>query len=383
MLTRLHFKNWRSLRDVTIDDMKPITVFVGANSSGKTNIVEALHFLRRMIREDAPAPIYFRAQQQKIRNVNADEQSPIELAISFIDSGLSYSLTMQPEGEKTKFIERLTDSRGETFQTINGIGAIGDMIYGGNADGTPSLVVSLGRFSPAANIHDPIQVTYQFVAHHLQILRENFVPSVSFPADEYTSGYLIDDYGKNTASILEFMQREHPETYSMLHADLSWLLNHVDKLETVRDEQETRISVHEKVLGGKEAPTISAGTSRLIAMLTAYHALDMRTPQLPGLVVIEEPDTAVHPLLLKRLVELFRNYTDDPDHPRQIILTTHNPMLLNYFEPEEVRIVERNERGETTVSDVPKDIADIWRETDGAYNLGNLWTTRLLGGVPE
>jgi predicted ATPase len=98
--------------------------------------------------------------------------------------------------------------------------------------------------------------------------------------------------------------------------------------------------------------------------------------------VIEEPDTAVHPLLLKRLVELFRNYTEG-EHPRQFILTTHNPMLLNLFKPEEVRIVERNERGETTVSGVPMDIANIWLETDGAYNLGNLWTTRLLGGVPE
>jgi len=45
MLKQLHLKNWRSLRDVTID-FTPITVFIGANSSGKTNIIDALKFRR-------------------------------------------------------------------------------------------------------------------------------------------------------------------------------------------------------------------------------------------------------------------------------------------------------------------------------------------------
>jgi AAA15 family ATPase/GTPase len=41
MLTRMTFKNWRSLRDVTID-FTSITLFIGANSSGKTNILGVL-----------------------------------------------------------------------------------------------------------------------------------------------------------------------------------------------------------------------------------------------------------------------------------------------------------------------------------------------------
>jgi predicted ATPase len=63
--------------------------------------------------------------------------------------------------------------------------------------------------------------------------------------------------------------------------------------------------------GGKEAPTISAGTARLLAMLTAYYALDVRLAQIqmPGLVVIEEPDTALNPWLLRNFVEQLRNYT--------------------------------------------------------------------------
>src|SRR5262249_4836776 len=149
----------------------------------------------------------------------------------------------------------------------------------------------------------------------------------------------------------------------------NWLLDHVEKIETVRDERETRFTIHEKTLPGKEAPTISAGTVRLIGILTAYYALEMQDPELPGLLVIEEPDTAIHPLLLRRFVELLRSHVKRADRPRQYILTTHNPMLLNLFEPNEVRIVERNEQGITTVHPVDINVAKVWFEEEGAYNL--------------
>ncbi|MHB8630268.1 MAG: AAA family ATPase [Aggregatilineales bacterium] len=111
--------------------------------------------------------------------------------------------------------------------------------------------------------------------------------------------------------------------------------------------------------------------------------LDTQSPDMPGVIAIEEPDTAVHPLLLRRFVELLQSHVKRADRPRQYILTTHNPMLLNFFEPNEVRIVERDEQGVTTVQPIDLNVAKAWLEEEGAYNLGDIWTTRLLGGVPE
>jgi predicted ATPase len=98
--------------------------------------------------------------------------------------------------------------------------------------------------------------------------------------------------------------------------------------------------------------------------------------------VIEEPDMAVHPALLKRLVELFREYVSREGYPRQIMVTTHNPQFLNWFEPEEVRVVERDEHGDTSVHEIPTYIKGIWLDS-GEYGLGDVWMTRSLGGVPE
>jgi len=44
-ITKLRAKNFRSLADVEIS-LEPLTIFVGLNASGKSNILDALRFLR-------------------------------------------------------------------------------------------------------------------------------------------------------------------------------------------------------------------------------------------------------------------------------------------------------------------------------------------------
>src|SRR6266496_5601465 len=84
VLTRLHFKNWRSLRDVTIDNLTPITVFIGANSSGKTNIIDALHFLRSSITDRSIQETVYRwGGRDKIRTLGSQSKDFIELELSF------------------------------------------------------------------------------------------------------------------------------------------------------------------------------------------------------------------------------------------------------------------------------------------------------------
>src|SRR5260221_6123457 len=82
-LTRLRFKKWRSLRDVTIDNLTPITVFVGANSSGKTNIFDAFQFLRDAEVKDALEAAYAWRVREKIRTMDVGDDEKVELELSF------------------------------------------------------------------------------------------------------------------------------------------------------------------------------------------------------------------------------------------------------------------------------------------------------------
>ena len=48
-LTSLQIKNFKSIVDVSFDLESPFAVFAGANGSGKSNLFEALEFVREKI----------------------------------------------------------------------------------------------------------------------------------------------------------------------------------------------------------------------------------------------------------------------------------------------------------------------------------------------
>ncbi len=53
-LENIHIKNFLSLQDVTLP-FKPLTVLVGPNASGKSNVLKALSLLKMMVQERSPS----------------------------------------------------------------------------------------------------------------------------------------------------------------------------------------------------------------------------------------------------------------------------------------------------------------------------------------
>lgn len=82
----------------------------------------------------------------------------------------------------------------------------------------------------------------------------------------------------------------------------------------------------------------SDGTQRIAQIIAQL--LSPRTRCL----LIEEPETAVHPSLLARLLAILDSYS----HDRQIIIATHSPQIVDWCKPEDLRLVERAE-GQTRV----------------------------------
>ncbi len=389
MLTRLRFKNWRSLRDVEIADLTPLTVFIGANASGKTNIVDALAFLRRLLTERSRDAVFFAENVRPIRTVGVTDE-PIEIEVEYKSppqhTNIAYSLTIDPQELSQMdemFFERIDDELKLVGRGKTGMGRFksGFFVEG---DGVGNLFLQMLTipFERITTGEFPFEfrTLAQFLSPHSQFLNESASAPERSPITPSTDYLNIDQDGSNTLDVLNFMQQNHPAVFAELMNDFRWLLAHVEDASITFDGRETRLTVKERPLSGQTAPTVSGGTLRLLAMLTAYYALDMQLPELPGLVVIEEPDTGLNPGLLKRFVEQLREYTRRTDRPRQFILTTHNPAFLDYFQPEEVRVVSRDDKGETHVERVPDSIKEIWLDE---YGLGEVWKTRAFGGLPE
>ncbi|MEP7285647.1 MAG: AAA family ATPase [Chloroflexota bacterium] len=394
MLTRLSFKNWRSLRDVTIDNLTPITVFVGANSSGKTNIIDGLDFLRFAFDEGLLPAVGKWGGQHEIRYRRAQQTEPIEIETKFkeidglqgpITETISLAFPVNNPNILLKFRRTLLE---------DGSSLIYNELY------TLPFVQDSGRRVTEPDLNsleraDAISgVLNTLLKKRIQLISEDFITPIR--GEYFDDPYVINKQGSNVPSMLYYMQQFAPDVFNHFQEDVSQLLSHVSSVTLLQNGQEVELEVAEPALGGKSAPTISAGTRRLISVLAAYYALDlpsptmpqprkpevpdMRSPNAPGLVIVEDADIALHPLLLGNFVDLLRSYTDRKE-PRQFILTTHNPQLLNYFQPEEIRVVERDpETGETSVDNVPEYLKETWLPN---HRLGEAWTSRLIGGIPE
>ena len=110
-------------------------------------------------------------------------------------------------------------------------------------------------------------------------------------------------------------------------------------------------------------------------LLTAYLALAYGNT--PEVLLIEEPENGLHPSRLKLVIDVLRKISTGEvgNRPRQVLVTTHSPILLNYAKPEEVRIFQRDQEGGTRVTPMTK-VRDIDKLLQD-FAVGELWY--LLG----
>ena len=102
-LRKVYIKNFLSLKDVELP-LKPLTVIVGPNASGKSNILNALYLLNQMmVREELPSVDFVqdRLWGNKARQLTFQLQAEIE------EKPVQYKLELKTSSDNLFFNERL------------------------------------------------------------------------------------------------------------------------------------------------------------------------------------------------------------------------------------------------------------------------------------
>ncbi len=117
------------------------------------------------------------------------------------------------------------------------------------------------------------------------------------------------------------------------------------------------------------AVRLSDGTLRFLCLLAI-----LCHPNPPPLICIEEPELGLHPDMMSTLADLLR----EASTRTQLIVTTHSDVLVDAFSetPEDVVVCEKH-AGCTTMKRLVKADLEGWLEK---YSLGNLWTSGQIGG---
>ncbi len=126
-------------------------------------------------------------------------------------------------------------------------------------------------------------------------------------------------------------------------------------------------TIKEKGVKARFVPEqVSDGTVRLLCILGV-----LLHPRRSGLVVIEEPEKALHPKVLERVVDFFRQAARN----RVVLVTTHSPIVVKACKPEELILFEKV-RG-LTQTFYPKDVEHIDKFLE-EFSLDELWLRDML-----
>jgi predicted ATPase len=127
------------------------------------------------------------------------------------------------------------------------------------------------------------------------------------------------------------------------------------------DDRDERFGCHQ----------FSDGTLRALALITV---LSQPSERLPRLISIDEPELGLHPSAIALVTELCRSIS----RHTQIVLSTQSTELLDYFNPDEVVVVER-QQGETRLTRLSSEALRTWLED---YSLSELYDKGVIGGKP-
>ncbi len=118
-----------------------------------------------------------------------------------------------------------------------------------------------------------------------------------------------------------------------------------------------------------DATALSDGTLRFICLATL-----LLQPELPSIILIDEPELGLHPYAIKLLSAFLKSASEKS----QVIVSTQSVTLVNQFAPSDVVIAER-EGGVTVFKRVDEEKLSSWLED---YSLGELWEKNVIGGRP-
>lgn len=230
---------------------------------------------------------------------------------------------------------------------------------------------------PASNVknnsHSPMVLgnSRQKIALALPALREDI---------EANETWTLDSTGRNLANLFDTLSRDEQSSFVSVFTNLVPVYSDI-KARAKKGRKRLQFQDRWQADLWYESLQVSDGTiltAALVALGFQRYA--------PDLVVIEDPDSALHPYLQRHVVEMLRKLSKGEvgDGPMQIVCTTHSQSFLNCLEPQEVCFIRRSrETGETEVHKAPVDNPN-WHKVYDQFqdSLGNMWLTGALGGVP-
>lgn len=323
-LEKVYIKNFLSLRDVELP-LKPLTVLVGPNASGKSNILNALSLLNKMMILEKLPPIEFvqsRLWAGEASHITFQVQTEIE------KNQALYELQLKAEDNHPIAAEELLVNSINVISIQSGQGIVQDedgenetqyrsnklALKSAGDYGNKPITSVLTEFIKGWKFYDFQPDLIRSYLNESSFIRENA------PARDSREAPKLDDDGATLSALLSYWHEKTPERFQSVSESLASSTNLRIEQRTIDGDNQLCLSEgYKKPISLNRA---SDGTLRLVA----YYIL-LNEPELPPLIAIEEPERNLHPGILKNITNVLEQISEHS----QVIITTHSSQLLDAF----------------------------------------------------
>ena len=398
-ITKVWARNFRSIEYAELE-LGPLTVLVGPNASGKSNLLDIFGFLADTARQGLEAAIIQRGGIDSIgRRLPTGKVLGPEIGFSYVlpRGTLEYSVALARRGKgeyrvKREYARMEADSgvASYEFEIANGrltkpnLKRILKRAESARSEGEENLASRLGftnqlmeelsdqdlylmsavasqnplnlvlflTMSSPVDLEDPSLI----LRSSLRIARErlgniglyHIFPNSLRDPQKVAESHPLAAGGENLASTLQDMLQKKNRFFPDLQSALTFAVPGVQDIRVTRAGSYYVVELNHERYGGTERGSWfdlsheSDGTIRLLAMLAAL----FQDP-VPTLIGLEEPELAIHPGAMAVLADTMQ----EASLRGQVLVATHSPDLINLLPIESIRAVTA-EDGSTRVGKV-------------------------------
>jgi predicted ATPase len=324
-LYRVVLRNYKSIGSCDVR-LSPLTFLVGANGSGKSNFLDAIHFVRDALTGTLDNALQERGGLTEVRRRSGGHPTNfgIRLELRLADGRMArYAFTVGALAERGYEVQReecVVGARGSGpyFRLDRGV------VRDSSESAFPSVtddrlaLVSVSGLAAFRPVYDAL-TSMGFYNLNPRAMRDPQKPQ---------DGRLLKSFGENIASVIGNLERTAAERLITIEEYLKTVVPSVSGVERKQIGPLETLEFRQEMSGSRHpwrfpAQNMSDGTMRALGVLTALFQSNGEFS--PRLVAIEEPETALHPAASAAL----REALSQASRHTQVLVTSHSPDLLD------------------------------------------------------
>ena len=366
----VRIRGFRSLRDVELSDLPRTAVLIGANGSGKSNVIRFFEMLSWMLRSRRLGEFIEMqggADDQLFRGMRTTPRMEAEIRLRAAGGDNDYRFALSHAAPDRFFFSE------EMFR-FNREGLPGDAPWQSLDSGhREAMIVEAAQSSaPEVNPTTASVITNMLRSCSVYQLHDTSETS-SFKMNwDSEDNVRLRSHGGNLAAVLHRLEREDIRRFDLICGHIGRILPVFDRFAI--EESYGRVLLRWKAKGSDKtfgAHLTSDGSLRFFALVTL---LNLPPEMLPGVILLDEPELGLHPAAITLIGEMIKSLAEE----RQIIVATQSPLLVDAFGLDEILVLEL-EGGETVIRRLDADDYRTWLDE---FSTGELWQKNLLGGRP-